>query len=101
MLSFKHNSNSMKYIAQRHVYVINLKYNSWKTPVDFNGGSKLNLKFKKNPQDSLLNLLLNLWSNSRIVLIVKAHENWNSKPQKVVYTCIASQIPDYMYNESG
>lgn len=34
----------MKYIAQRHVYVINLKYNSWKTPVDFNGGSKLNLK---------------------------------------------------------
>lgn len=37
----------MKYIAQRHVYVINLKYNSWKTPVDFNGGSKLNLKLKK------------------------------------------------------
>lgn len=47
MLSFKHNSNSMKYIAQRHVYVINLKYISWKTPVDFNGGSKLNLKLKK------------------------------------------------------
>lgn len=99
MLSFKHNSNSMKYIAQRHVYVINLKYNSWKTPVDFNGGSKWNLKLKKNPQDSLLNLLLwNLWSNSRIVLIVKAHENWNSKPQQVVY--ISSQIHDYMYNES-
>lgn len=86
----------MKYIAQRHVYVINLKYNSWKTPVDFNGGSKF--KIKKNPQDSLLNLLLNLWSNSRIVLIVKAHENWNSKPQQVVY--ISSQIHDYMYNES-
>lgn len=47
MLSFKHNSNSMKYIAQRHVYVINLKYISWKTPVDFNGGSRLNLKLKK------------------------------------------------------
>lgn len=47
MLSFKHNSNSMKYIAQRHVYVINLKYKSWKTPVDFNGGSKWNLKLKK------------------------------------------------------